>query len=178
MDIEIFDRINSQGTPLDQYEVYAAAWPIKQKYTISNNEVIEYVIKKYDTFTEDNYQIHGYNREDMRSKKQVNAFEYLFGLGKFLVHKYDILSFNTTLADDTVNPIAFELVNACLNDSDKIKVLYKNFADIDVDAFEKVLCNAIDFVNQAVSVITKFKGNSRSGNKKFHSKYQIMSMIL
>lgn len=26
---EIFDRINSQGTPLDQYEVYAAVWPVK-----------------------------------------------------------------------------------------------------------------------------------------------------
>ena len=47
---EIFDRINSQGTPLDQYEVYAASWPINQKYRISNSEVIEYVIKKYDTF--------------------------------------------------------------------------------------------------------------------------------
>lgn len=31
---EIFDRINSQGTPLDQYEVYAAAWPVKQKFAI------------------------------------------------------------------------------------------------------------------------------------------------
>ena len=174
---EIFDRINSQGTPLDQYEVYAASWPINQKYRISNSEVIEYVIKKYDTFTEDDYQIHGYNREEMRDKKQVNAFEYLFGLGKYLVHKYDILSFNTTKADDEVNPIAFELVNACLNDSDKIKILYKNFNDMDIDAFENALCRAIDFVNQAVSVITKFKGNSRNTNKKFHSKYQIMSMI-
>ena len=31
---EIFDRINSQGTPLDQYEVYAVAWPVKQKFAI------------------------------------------------------------------------------------------------------------------------------------------------
>ena len=33
---EIFDRINSQGTPLDQYEVYAAAWPVKQKFALKN----------------------------------------------------------------------------------------------------------------------------------------------
>ena len=70
---EIFDRINSQGTPLDQYEVYAASWPVNQKYKISNAEIIEYVVRKYDTFTEDDFQIHGYSREEMRSKKQVNA---------------------------------------------------------------------------------------------------------
>ena len=29
---DIFDRINSKGTPLDQYEVYAAAWPVNEKY--------------------------------------------------------------------------------------------------------------------------------------------------
>ena len=174
---EIFDRINSQGTPLDQYEVYAAAWPVKQKYTISNAEVIENVVRKYDAFTKEDYQIHGYSREEMRTKKQVNAFEYLFGLGKYLVHKYEIVSFNMNLADDTVNPIAFELMNACLNDSDKIKVLYKNFVGMDIDAFEKALCTAIDFVNSAILVITKFKGNSRNSNKKFHSKYQILSMV-
>lgn len=174
---EIFDRINSQGTPLDQYEVYAAAWPVKQRYIIFNSDIIEAVIKKYDSFTEDNFEIHGYNRELMRKNKQVNAFEYLFGLGKYLVNKYEILSFNRNTAEDTVNPIGFELVNACLNDSDKIKTLYKNLDEIDVELFEKALYKAIEFVIGAISVVTKFKGNSRNKNKVFHSKYQIMSMI-
>ena len=73
---EIFDRINSQGTPLDQYEVYAAAWPVKQKFAIKNAEIVEYVVRKYDTFEEDDFKIHGYNREEMRTQKTVNAFEY------------------------------------------------------------------------------------------------------
>lgn len=62
----------------------------------------------------------------MRTQKTVNAFEYLFGLSKYLVEKYDILAFNKNLAEDTVNPLAFELVNACLNDTDRIKTLYQN----------------------------------------------------
>lgn len=123
---DIFDRINSKGTPLDQYEVYVAAWPVNEKYAISNLDVIEHIVKKYDSFVEDGYFIHGYSREEMRSTRKVNAFEYLFGLGKHLVEKYEILGFNKNLADDTVNPIAFELVNACLNDADKIRILYKN----------------------------------------------------
>lgn len=43
---EIFDRINSQGTPLDQYEVYAAAWPVQQKFMIKDSQIIEHVIRK------------------------------------------------------------------------------------------------------------------------------------
>ena len=132
---EIFDRINSQGTPLDQYEVYAAAWPVKQKFAIKNADIVEHVVRKYDTFEEDDFKIHGYNREAMRTQKTLNAFEYLFGLSKHLVEKYDILAFNRNLAEDTVNPLAFELVNACLNDTDRIKTLYQNLYALDVNAF-------------------------------------------
>lgn len=174
---DIFDRINSKGTPLDQYEVYAAAWPVNEKYAISNLDVIEHIVKKYDSFVEDGYFLHGYSREEMRTTRKVNAFEYLFGLGKYLVEKYEILGFNKNLADDTVNPIAFELVNACLNDADKIRILYKNLQTIDLNVLEKAIYNAIDFVNDSISVVTKFKGNSRNANKIFHSKYQILSMI-
>ena len=174
---DIFDRINSKGTPLDQYEVYAAAWPVNEKYAISNLNVIEHIVKKYDSFVEDGYFIHGYSREEMRTTRKVNAFEYLFGLGKYLVEKYEILGFNKNLADDTVNPIAFELVNACLNDADKIRILYKNLQTIDLNVLEQAIYKAIDFVNDSISVVTKFKGNSRNANKVFHSKYQILSMI-
>ena len=175
---EIFDRINSQGTPLDQYEVYAAAWPVNKRFKVSNTAIVECEIKKYDAFVEDGFVIHGYDREKMRSSKEVNAFEYLFGLSKFLVSKYDILGFQKGLADDTVNPLGFELVNACLNDTDRIKTLYQNIYDIaDIGAFENALNNAIKFVVDSVSAIIRFKGNSRSGTKLFHSKYQILSMI-
>lgn len=157
--------------------MYAAAWPVKQRYTIDNLDIIKAVIKKYDSFAEDKFQIHGYNRERMRTDKQLNAFEYLFGLGKHLVNKYKILAFNKGMAEDTVNPIGFELVNACLNDSDKIKILYKNLDELDINALEEALYESIEFVVDAISVVTKFKGNSRGADKIFHSKYQIMSMI-
>lgn len=176
---EIFDRINSQGTPLDQYEVYAASWPVNQRITISNIDIVETAIRKYDSFVEDGFVIQGYNRERMRSTKQLNAFEYLFGLSKYLVNKYDMLAFQRNLPDDTVNTLGFELVNACLNDTDKIKFLYKNIYDIEnIDNFEQALYQAIEFVVNAISPIFKFKGNNRKfGSKVFHSKFQILSMI-
>lgn len=69
------------------------------------------------------------------------------------------------------------MVNACLNDADKIRILYKNLQTIDLNVLEKAIYKAIDFVNDSISVVTKFKGNSRNANKIFHSKYQILSMI-
>ncbi len=174
---EIFERINSKGTPLDQYEIYAAAWPVNKKFAIKNSDVVEYVVKKYDTLVDAGYTIHGYNREDLRQEKKVNAFEYLFGLSRYLVNTYDILAFSKNITDDAVNPLAFELVNACLNDMDRIRVLYKNLEGIDINAFEAALLKAIKFVMESVSVVTRFKGNARNANKTFHSKYQIMSMI-
>lgn len=174
---EIFERINSKGTPLDQYEIYAAAWPVNDKFAIKNSDIIEYVVKKYDTLVNAGYTIHGYNREDLRQGKRVNAFEYLFGLSRYLVNKFEILSFGKNVTDDVVNPLAFELVNACLNDTDRIRVLYQRLENIDIDVFETALVTAIKFVMDSVSVVTRFKGNTRNANKTFHSKYQIMSMI-
>jgi hypothetical protein len=174
---EIFERINSKGTPLDQYEIYAAAWPVNDKFQIDNREVIEYVIDKYDTLVDAGYTIHGYDREELRRDRKVNAFEYLFGLGRWLADKYEILGFGRNISADRVNPLAFELVNACLNDSDRIRSLYKNIAEIDVNGFEKALVHAVEFVRDSVSVVTRFKGNRRGGGRHFHSKYQIMSMI-
>ena len=114
----------------------------------------------------------------MRVKKEVNAFEYLFGLGKYLVAKYDMLRFNFNLPDDAINTIAYEIVNACLNNSDKISTLYKNiYSIVNINSFEKALCKSIEFVNDSIAVITRFKGNMRTGTKLFHSKYQIISMI-
>lgn len=174
---EIFERINSKGTPLDQYEIYAAAWPVNDKFATHNSKVVEYVVKKYDALINAGYTIHGYNREDLRQKKKVNAFEYLFGLSRHLANEFEILSFGTNITDDAVNPLAFELVNACLNDTDRIRGLYKNLKSLDVNTLETALINAIKFVAESVSIVTRFKGNAHNANKIFHSKYQIMSMI-
>jgi hypothetical protein len=176
---EIFERINSKGTPLNQYEVYAASWPNKRMFHVSNQDVIDAVVKKYDSMESEDFKIYGYDSLKIKKEKNLTAFEYLFGLGKALTQKVDILRFITQgEQEDAVNPLAFELVNACLNESNKIPELYKHIGEIkDINQFEQALRNAIDFVKSAVSVITRFKGNNRNKDKNFHSKFQIMSMI-
>lgn len=177
---EIFERINSKGTALDQYELYAAVWPMQRNLLIENASIVETVIRKYNSFIEDGFTVYDYDGNFVRSNRMLNAFEYLFGLGKFLVKKYDILAFASKkeASDDAVSTLGFELVNVCLNDSDKIGTLYRNInATIDINAFEKALYYAIDFVAKSIAPITRFKGNNRGTKKLFHSKFQILSMI-
>ncbi len=174
---EIFDRINSQGTPLDIYEIYAASWPTNNKLIVNNEKIIEQVSKKYDSLIKNGFRVQDYDRNKMIENKELSCFEYLFGLSKFLVNEYDILAFNLSFKDDQINPLGFELVNACLNESNKIKELYKNLEKIDINAFEKALIDSIKFVKNSISPIFNFKSNKRNRKKPLHSKYMILSMI-
>ena len=177
---EIFERINSQGVALTEYEVYAASWPRKE-FIIENDEIIEYILKKYDTLNDTDYAIKDYDRESKRINKNVNSFEYVFGLSKWLQHKYSSLNFKDFLGDDETNPVAFQILNACFNTShsaikDVHKIIIKFSNNISI--LEKALISSIDFVNKCIEPILKFKGNNRKENGKiFHSQFQIMSLI-
>lgn len=174
---DIFDRINSKGTALSNYEVFAASCPINNRFRVNNSEIIDRVLKKYDTLADDNFSLAGYDREELRKSQRLNSFEYLFGLSRFLNDKYDFLKFDKTSEDDVINPMAFELVNACLNETnDTISTLYNKILVVDVNKFEGKLINTIEFVGEIIKPITRFKGNKRGSNKILHSKYQIMSM--
>lgn len=174
---EIFDRINSKGTPLNLYEVYAASWPVDKKFHVATKEIVEFVVRKYEILREDGYIIDGYNKEKFLEAQELNAFEYMFGLSKYLTTKYKELAFEVSMGDDAVNSLAFELVNACLNDSDKIKSLHELINKLDVGQFQMALENAILFVTDSLKTVTRFKGNKRNSEKIFHSKFQILSMI-
>lgn len=91
---EIFNRINSKGTPLNAYEIYAASWPQNNKIEISNQRIIEYVLTKYDALNDDIYTIQGYDRDTIRTTRRLTLFEYVFGLSKWLSVEFPIIAFD------------------------------------------------------------------------------------
>lgn len=174
----IFDRINSQGTPLNQYEVYAASWPLDKKFEIKNSKIIEKILRKYDSLADDEYLIYGYSRDELRLSQKVTAFEYLFGLSKYLNEEVPFLLDKKNEKADEINTLAFELVNACLNESrDGIKTLYNNILNLDVKLFEERIFEAIKFVGKIIAPVTSFKGNKRKEKTSLYSKFQVLSMI-
>lgn len=175
---DIFERINSKGTPLNQYEVYAASWPIDKKFKIKNDKVINKILKKYDALADDNFTVYGYDRDSLRLNKEVNAFEYLFGLSKHLNEDFEFLNFSRNEEADEINSMGFELVSACINDGrEGIKTLYKQILELPVIEFENRLMEAVEFVKKIITPITKFKGNNRNHITILYSKFLVLSMI-
>ena len=174
---EIFRRINKQGEPLTDYEIYAASWRA-DKYKINNSQIIEKVIKKYDSLVFEDYELEGYNSNSYRRTQELTAFEYLFGLGKYLIDTYDFLNLDPVKSDSEISPIGFELIDACLNSTKRISELSQIIYEqkINLNLLERRLKESIEFVYQSICPICNFKGNKRT-KKYLHPKYFIYALI-
>lgn len=172
---EIFKRINSKGTALTSYEIYAATWNFK-KFKVNNQDIVNINVQKYQKLKNDNFFVDKFDINELVSSSELNSFDYLYGLSIYLVNNFDNLK--KFKVEKGVNQFGFELVNACVNTSDKISELDKTLLSMkDVNEFEKAIISAIKFVDDAIRPITQFKGNKRQSKKTFHGKFQIMSMI-
>lgn len=176
----IFKKINSSGVELSPLEIYSATWP-NTKRVINNELIVNAILNKYDQLVDTGFTLEGYDPNTLRRTKELTAFEYVFGLSKYINSTFDFLSyFESKEQPDTINSLAFELVNVCLNQNkDGKDKLYENIlAFPDVNLFEKCLMEAIKFVQDRISLVTAFKGNSRTDKSvKFHGKFQIMSLV-
>ena len=176
---DIFTRINKSGEPLNDYEIYAATWDTK-KYTINDPDIVENVIKKYNVLTKDDYTIDTFNSDAMRKSKKLSAFEFLFGFGKKLVTQFPFLNLDSKgQKDDEVISLGFELVDVCINDSKNICNLADIIRDraIKLNDLNRKICEAAQFVSNALSSIFAFKGNQRNQNQYLHPKYFILALI-
>ncbi|MBE6702857.1 MAG: DUF262 domain-containing protein [Ruminococcaceae bacterium] len=172
---EIFNRINKNGTPLNDFEIYSATWSHKP-ILVNNTEVIEKVIKKYWALSDLGYEIDGFDATLMRTKKELTAFEFLFGLGKYWYDKFDCLKVESKNKDDDVNEISFEIVDACINQTKSISNLDKVLQRLNINKLQRRIEESITYVSNAIAVVSSFKGNKRKFNV-LHSKYQIISLI-
>lgn len=174
---DIFARINNQGTALTKYQIYAASWSIEGKFTVTNQKILDCILKKYDKMIEEGFELQDYDRDELKKTKQFSIFEYVFGFGKYISDAYPSL-FEKDRKVEEINPIGFELINACLGkSSDEIKNLYLYLKEIDLVRFEERIFEVIEFVSQILKPYIEFVGNSRNKGKIFHAKNQIISII-
>lgn len=173
---EIFNRINVNGIPLNKFEIYAATWR-QNKKVVNNLKVVEHVVKKYLSLASENYEIEGFNTTEMVQKRELTAFEFLFGLGKYWTEEYDCLQFDSKKSEGDVNEISFEIVDGCISNSNNIANLDKNLYKYNINKLERRIEEAIKYVSDSISVVSNFKGNNRKF-KVLHSKYQIVSLIV
>ena len=172
---DIFRRINKNGIPLNDYEIYSAIWS-QDKKVVNNNKIVQKVVNKYISLTSKFYIIDGFDANEMLNSKKLTAFEYLFGLGKYWSETFDCLKLQNKKDDDIVNEIGFEIVDACISDSKDIANLDKKIYKYNINKLQKKIEEAIVFVSEAIASISQFKGNKRK-TTVLHSKYQIVSLV-
>lgn len=173
---DIFARINNQGTALTKYQIFAASWSIEGKITVNHPKIVESILKKYDKMIDEGFELQDYDRDELSKTKQFSIFEYVFGFGKYICDEFPHL-FEKDKKVEEINPIGFELLNACFGkSSDEIKNLYLHIKDVDIAKFESCVIQTIKWIDSILKPYTAFVGNKRS-TAIFHAKNQMISII-
>ncbi len=177
---EIFERINQSGTKLNKYEVFAATW-LNSATLVNNTSVRQAINEKYQALLTRGFTIDG-----LESDKQIqdfNLFEYLFGMGKWLVKAHGLL-FREKDDPAETEPAAFSLscvvLGHQLSRMGELQRLMPRADDdvIDPTRMEEAIAQSADFVQDVLSPFISLRLNSTTdGVDIAHGELQIVSMI-
>ena len=178
----LFERINSKGTQLSKYEIYAASWH-DYKFVINDSlvDIVKYNRDRYDTLLDGITDIDDYDSKQFVNRMQLNAFEIAFGFGKYL-HKNWPVMFGKSSDDASVESIGFTLLNVCLGqkytEASRMNVKLKEIVgDTNINDFLNKIIESVKFVEKRVSKFSNFKLNTRTEPAPLHSEMQICAII-
>ncbi|MDH8678719.1 DUF262 domain-containing protein [Fusibacter bizertensis] len=172
---DVFTLLNSKGTKLSKYDVFAAQWHT----TLLNNmdsDIIECVIKKYENSMEETgVEINDFSIESFKKNKQVNIFEYAYALGKLIGDKTKFL-FNPK-DDSKVDSLGFTVLAGIFNISNKnMHILQSKMTNTNIDYNElmKGIIAISKEIESSLSNFISFKGKDLGA----HSELQLASYII
>lgn len=185
---EIFERINSEGSKLTKYQIYAATWS-DDKVKIESKELSDIILNvknRYDSYLKDMGTLDGYDSVKITRSKEVNIFDMVYGFGKMICRRYPDL-FNYEDDAVKVESVGFNLINACLiqksSNMRNLNLTIKEYVGYDSQSISSFLSNileCINYVNNKLSRGICFKGNKlQTGYTSFtlHTELQIISII-
>lgn len=174
----IFQRINSKGTQLNKYQIFAATWTAYDPIEIKNTEIIEKIKAKYEALIDEGLEIENYDPTTFYTSK-FTYFEYLFGFGKLLAEKYPLL-FKTTSPEHEADSIGFNIVAICLGHNlRKMETLPESLRKVDLNILEEKILEVVDFLDTILKPFIGIKANKKSGTPfpVVHTEFQIVSLI-
>lgn len=174
----IFERLNSKGTQLSKYQIYAATWSTYNTILISNRDIIENIKKKYDRLIEEGYEVENYDGNPRTFyTSQFSYFEYLFGLGKLLCQKYEYL-FKDSSKVEQEDSIGFNLVNICLElPFSEMENIPRKLLNYNLNELETALLDSVEITYGFLKGFVALKMNKIKRIAINHSEFQIVSLI-
>lgn len=180
----LFERINSKGTQLSKYQIYAATWSGK-KYKLCDelSEIVKANRDRYDQMLDGNGTIDEYDSASFMNKKELDAFEIAFGFGKYLSTEWPHL-FGKSQDEKSVESIGFTLMTTCLGlKNQQAKTMNVKLEELigekEINEFLLKILDSVKVAEKSVGKFSKFKSNSRSnaGERPLHTEFQIASVI-
>ncbi len=174
----VFELLNTQGTTLSKYEVFAAQW-IGYRDHIKNKSIIDAIWKKYEALVDESFTSDAWEDfPDIKTKQErkYSLFEYLFGFGQYLSDKFPNLF--EAIADDKPSSVGFNLVSACIGLP--IKEMYKlpkRTVKFGQSKLEDYVLESTEFVDSILKPILSVRQHGRRKISIYHTEYQIISII-
>ena len=171
---DIFEQINTAGTVLSKYEVFAAAWA-STVVDVEHPGVKSAISRRYKLLEEQ-----GFTVEASLEGNEYTLFDYLHGLSQCLGETYPNL-FSKKDAKRNKLSSAFPLATLMLGESLAVMgsldgLFPKLGARLEVAKFEKALFGAADLVDRILSPFLAFKLTSDT-EALAHGELQMVSMV-
>lgn len=186
---EVFARLNTQGTTLKYFDRFAAAW-IDQEAVVTDGSIQAAVKAKYAKSLAEGFEIEGITRARNGRDiiiEQFSLYEYLFGLGKVLARKHDLL-FESAKDPAEADVLGFVVTAACLGVKyEEMGILPARIRSvrglaaaepIDLGRYREILDDACSEVTRILKPYIGIKLNKKDDNPvRPHPLYQIMSIV-
>jgi hypothetical protein len=118
----VFYNLNTGSVQLSKYEIHASTWGDKL-YKINDEDLLNYVISKYDTIKEDSDFEVDYEPTDVK-ENGITLFEYCYSVSEMLYDQKNNLESLFGKKSKSTDPVGFELLSIILgldvNQSEKI----------------------------------------------------------
>lgn len=174
----VFERLNSKGTVLSRYEIYAAQW-INCRQQIVNQEVIDAIWKKYETLEDEGFTLDVSEEapdDATRRTRQYSLFDFLFGFGQYLAEKFPRLF--KPAKDDRPSSVGFNLMSACLGlRVQDMAQLPDEIGELPWSELERCLLESTRFVDNILKPVLSAPQYGRKRGPIYHSELMIVSMI-
>lgn len=172
---DIFEKMNSNGTQLNKYEIYAAKWSYTT-FQLEDAILLEIIDKKYEGMIENTgIEILDYESGQILKNQSINLFEYCFSLGKLLKQECPYILGTKFGNSSDVDSLGFVLLSAILsNSAKKIGSLPKYFESVSSSDLIKLKNKILECAKEIAKLLD---GYILSIDEKYVSKYIESQMI-
>jgi len=179
---KVFELLNTQGTKLSPYEVFAAQW-LDHRQRIENSKIIEAIWNKYEALEKYGYDLDVSTEapdEQSRRDRPYTLFEYVFGLGQLITETFPQLF--KPAAVDVPASAGFNLMSACLG----LGVNASNMAlmpevlgntGVELKTLENCILESTAIVDATLQPILAMQPENQTKTEYYHSETAIISMI-